>query len=172
MTGGGIYAVNKLAKTAERRSDSQPPIRTYREDSRQQQRYWGPPSARPPFDQNSYYNDYQEPPQWHAVDESARSYPPPPCYSSQGNCEGKQRYRAEGYQPQQLSSDASRDSLQPQYLSPRDQRFDDSGDQRGSSGLDKLAGMALDFVGKGGVESGRGSKLDKGMQLANGYLHR
>jgi hypothetical protein len=61
MTGGGLYAVNKLAKTAEHRYDNRQQTPTQSQSSRnqqesypQQQGHWGPP---PP----GYYQDQQGP---------------------------------------------------------------------------------------------------------------
>lgn len=177
MTGGGIYAVNKLVKTVERRerrseTQSQPSTRAYREDNGQPQGYWGPPPPRPPFDPNSYSN-YQDQPQWYPANENVRGCPPPPGYNPQDYAEEKRRWRADDYQPQQASGDASRYQPQQRYAAPsQDQGFDDGAEQRRLTGMDGFAGMAMDFVGKRGGDYGRGSKLDQSMQLASGFLRK
>ncbi|KAF8849711.1 hypothetical protein BDZ45DRAFT_697353 [Acephala macrosclerotiorum] len=180
MTGGGIYAVNKLVKTAERRdrrseTRSLPSTRGYREDNGQPQGYWGPPPPppppppRPPFDPNSY-TTYQDQPKWYPANDNARGYPPPPGYSPQDYTEDRHRYRADDHQPQQASGDASCYQPQQRYAAPsQDQGFDDGAEQRHSTGL---AGMAIDFVGKRGGDSGSRSTLDQGMQLASGFLRK
>jgi hypothetical protein len=103
MTGGGLYAVNKLAKTAERRHDNrqQAPLksqssRAQQENYPQQQGYWGPP---PP----AYHQDQQGP------QTQSRGQPQ---YISASEYEQPQYY----YQPQQQSQgqhSESRSSYQP-----------------------------------------------------------
>lgn len=163
MTGGGLYAVNKLAKTVESRHNSPSPNnQNYPRDNGYEngnQGYWGPPGQPPrgPAQERQWYpaNNQNDP-------SAARGY-------SSGDYEGDRYQNAEtDYQYQSRNRQAlPPPSYYPQqsYAGPQDQVYDQSYDQsqnrrRGSPDVASLGNMAMDFVGrKDSGSKGKGSKM-------------
>lgn len=166
MTGGGLYAVNKLAKTAEHRHNNslpQPNPQYYsRDNGVPNQGYWAPPGP-PPRDLpqvDSRYVDYQDRRQYNtgsnpndaryaqgfsAADYEAERYTP---------VDGDYQYRS-----RQTVPPPSYYPQQGYVKEPRDQVYEQN---RGlGSPVAGLAGMAMQFVGSGRDSGNNGKKLEK-----------
>jgi hypothetical protein len=159
MTGGGIYAVNKLAKAAENHHNN-PQANSYpqnyqRDANYPPQGYWGPygPQGSPqrgPTPPAGYYSDNQEqrqlasPPNSQQYDQSYA-----PGYSAGDYADSK--YPADSsYERRDQQNNLPAYHQQPQgYLPPQNQGYDHNQNMRSSSPMAGLAGMAMEFVGSG-----------------------
>lgn len=167
MTGGGIYAVNKLAKTVDHRRDSpQPSSNQYPRDNNQGS--WGPPSPPPqrqPQADNYYYGDNA---QRGGYPSNAQGYPPQQQqqqqrgYNSADSAGDKVAYDEEGwqYRPTNPPPYASQQQQQQGYPAQARGNGQYEGQGRGSQ-LEGLANMAMGFLGNGEEKGKKGKKLDK-----------
>ncbi|KUJ14057.1 uncharacterized protein LY89DRAFT_152448 [Mollisia scopiformis] len=157
MTGGMIYAVNKLTKTIEQRQDSNNSSKTYRDNNSQAQGYWGGP----PLPRGPPYNSNEEEPRWYPADENTRA----PPYSPPEYVPEKPRWKADESQPKSSSRYPSQ-PLQRYLQAPSEHEFAGRNNQRRISGLESLADLAIGFVDKGGSSrsggSSRGGSSSKG----------
>lgn len=140
MTGGGIYAVNKLVKSADHRYDSR---------AQQQQQYYGPTQGQ---SNNGYYSG------------------PPPSQDPQGSrgspegyyCEPR-RHGSYSRGPQHVDQNGERYSTPPPYGAQQNyQQNYQQGyqqDDRSPSPVAGLANVAMQFASsKGGRGGGDGRK--------------
>ncbi|KAL5331469.1 hypothetical protein ACEPPN_001000 [Leptodophora sp. 'Broadleaf-Isolate-01'] len=177
MTGGGIYAVKQLAKTAERRHDNNN-NNNNSQGSRDpgypsQQGYWGPPGGpQGPPPPRPYYQDQRE---WSSYNQTDERYPPRGPYGPSDSYDQKRAYREEDYQYQPRDRMAG----QPPSYYPDQQQQQQQGyatgppqedGSRGGVNPAGLAGMALDFVGSGNRSGGNGKQLEKGTQLVSEFF--
>jgi hypothetical protein len=158
MTGGGVYAVNKLSKTAEHRNDSR--------QSQQQQQYLDPQGqnngnwSTSRFDQGanepprSYYGDYRQQQQYQPQHPSYQQYQDSrqnightssPQYATENSAANDDAYRGGYYNP---PPNGPQQGFYQGYQQ-------DVPEGRGSSRTADLASMAMQFVG-----SRRGDKDD------------
>ncbi|KAH8648892.1 hypothetical protein BGZ60DRAFT_534755 [Tricladium varicosporioides] len=165
MTGGGLYAVNKLSKMAlNHRSSSQyPPQGLPPQDQNQQ--YWNPPPQSPRVSQPSaYYGDY--PPQ-----QQNGWSPPPPGYPPRGYAEDQQYMNDERWAGYQDGNGQNGYPTPPPYVQQQQQGYYET-PQRGmgarSEQVAGLADMAMDFVG--GQGKGIRKKGKKGSQVIGEFL--
>jgi hypothetical protein len=91
MTGGGLYGINKIAKTVENRpsspspnSSQNPPRDAYAGLQGGQGGYWGPPPLAPMRDtRDAYYSDRDNYGDYQAQPQEGRYwYPPPPNWAN------------------------------------------------------------------------------------------
>lgn len=168
MTGGGIYAVNKLAKTVDhRRNSPQPNSNQYPRDNNQGS--WGPPGPPPQRQTQADNHYYGESTQRAGYPSNAQGYPP-------------QQQQQRGYDPADYASDKVaydeegwqyRPSSPPPYASQQQQQQQQQGyppqargngqyeGQARGSQLEGLANMAVGFLGNGEEKGRKGKKLDK-----------
>ncbi|KAH6666668.1 hypothetical protein B0J14DRAFT_604130 [Halenospora varia] len=167
MTGGGLYAVNKLSKTAldHRSSSSQYPPQGPPPQNQNQQ-YWGPPPPPPRGpQQNAYYGDYSSQQQQNGW------YPPQQGYQPRGYAEDQQYMNDERKMGYQDGNGQNGYSTPPPYAQQQQQGYYET-PQRGMGGRSEqvagLAGMAMDFVGSQG--KGGGKKGKKGSEMIGEFL--
>lgn len=168
MTGGGIYAVNKIAKSAEHRhnnnnSSSQNPQYNSRDNGAPaNQGYWGPPGPQPrgPPQVDARYVDYQDQRQHNAGSNQndaryARGF-------SAGDYQEERYAPVDGdyqYRSRQPIAPPSYYPQQGHVMEPQDQVYDQNRGRR--SPVADLAGMAMQFVGSGKDSGNKGKGLDK-----------
>lgn len=174
MTGGGIYAVKQLAKTAERRHDNQNSNnnnnRGYPSDNGyQNQGYSGPPYPPP----RPYYQDQR---QWSDYNQGNDERSPPTGGGyGLGDYNDQKRYQNEDeYQYRQRDRMAGNP---PSYYPQQQQQGyamasqDQDGNRAGpSSGLGGLADMAMEFAGNGKGQGKNRKKMDKGTQMVSEFF--
>lgn len=166
MTGGGLYAVNKLAKTAEHRHSSKQSNPQYyaRDNGAPSQAYWGPPGPAPrgPPQVDARFVEYQ----------GQRQYYPE---NSPNDARYSRGYSAADYEEERYApatgdnqyQNTSRQPIAPPSYYPQQGYVTETNDQvydqnrgRGSP-VAGLAGMAMQFVGNGGESGSKGKKLEK-----------
>jgi len=155
MTGAGLYAVNKVAKAAERQHSSSNPNNYPRDNPNGNQAYWGPPHN-PPQNAN-YYGDYQQSP-------TAQDNRYPRGYSAENNygdkpaSEGNFQYQNRGGAPPPPAYQ------QQQYYQAQPQQEYGRDPTRGAN-VANLAGVAMEYLsdrkddGKGKKSSSRINEL-------------
>ena len=154
MTGGGIYAVNKLAKTTERHYEQRPS-----NNSQQQygpnyppQGYWGPPLPGQPQDGVAHW--YPAP----TNNSTSRALPIdnerfPPKYD----------YPYESFNDERQAQTTPAYVQQPQkgYVVPEEQNYDREQSSRRGSPLSVASGMAMEYVQNGKLGKGSSRKVGK-----------
>jgi hypothetical protein len=157
MTGGGIYAVKKIAQAAEKRRESPAPNnQNYsRDGGYSNQGQWGPPGPPPrgPPQADNTYGDYQQ--------QQQQSYSNNAPYArgfSAGDYEDE-RYPVTGadFENQSRNRQIAPPSYYPQQGNERSQNQNQNQcrEKNESSPVDGLVDMALDFAGKSGGRKGR-----------------
>lgn len=175
MTGGGIYAINKIAKTAENRHQNyQPNNQNTRGNgyANGNDGNWGPPPPPRGPPQNDYrYGDYPQDRQWNPSDNSNDTRFPR-GYSSADFEDSKYQNAETDYQYQSRNRQAlPPPSYYPQQGYSGSQNYDQSYDQsqnqnqnrgRGSPDVAALADMAMGFVGrKNSGSKGKGNMMSE-----------
>jgi hypothetical protein len=174
MTGGGIYAVNKLAKAAENRHNNSSPSnpRGYARDHPRDNGYWGPPGRCSPAQTDNYYADNQQQRQWYPANQNDERYLR--GYSAGDYGDGKY-HSAEGvFEYQERRERESQPPPYPQQqaygLTPQGQGYNQNGRLGDPSSMGSLASMAMDFVGNEKGEGKRGKKSVKGAQMISEFF--
>lgn len=168
MTGGGIYAVKQLAKTAERRhenpTNNNNNNRDYPSDNGyQNQGYSGPPG--PPH--RPYYQDQR---QWSDFEQGNNKRAPPTRGDyGPGDYNDQKRYQKEDdYQYQQRDRTAG--SPPSYYLQHHAVALQDGNRPGPSSGLGGLADMAMEFVGNGRAQGKDVKRADNGTRMISEFF--